>query len=484
LVIDGAERPAASGEERAVTSPRDGAEIARVAWASAEDVDAAVRSARVALDSAWARASSRERSSLLLRLADRIEDCWDELAYLETIDAGKPITTMRTNDLVVGLDAIRYFAGVARTMTSTSVTAPDPDVVHHQLLEPIGVVAELLPWNGPVWTGFQRVAAIVAAGSTAVLKPSEMAGAPVLIRLAELMTEVGFPPGVVNVVVGDGATGEALVRHPDVDLISLTGGTATGSRVLAAAAPDIKDVSLELGGKNPNLVFRDGDLEQAAMWTGIGAFANSGQICVSGSRVLVQEPVVEEFTDRLLSHAESLRVGDPLDAETQMGPIVSETHAERVWDAIGVARSEGDVLAGGRPYEEILDYVTYVPPTVVRVPAASRTATEEIFGPVVAIVPFRTFDDAIEIANATSYGLSSGVFTRDVNTAWEAARCLQAGEVYINRWFTPAVLEAPSQGYKRSGLGETGVRKYVRAKNLFFQIDPAPAGNDTDEGIS
>jgi acyl-CoA reductase-like NAD-dependent aldehyde dehydrogenase len=474
LFLDGAETASAGGEQRDVTSPRDGERITSIAWGAEEDVDAAVSAGQAAMQRGWRKTSARERSDLLLALADRLAEEYDELAYLESIDNGKTIGAMTGNDMGVGINSVRYFAAAARTMESRSALLPDASVVHHELLEPVGVVAELLPWNGPIWTGLQRLAAITAAGNAAVLKPSEVAGAPVLLRVCELAAEVGFPAGVVNLVNGDGRVGEALVKHPGVGLVSLTGGTATGSRVLAAAAPSIKRVALELGGKNPNVVFADGDLEQAVMWSGIGAFSNSGQICVAGSRVLVEESVVAEFVSGVKEYADGLAVGDPLLASSEMGPVVSEGHAEAVWSSIETARSEGSIVTGGVRYEGERSHLTYVPPTVVTdLRPDSETATREIFGPVLSVVPFRSEAEAIEIANSTNYGLACGLFTKDVDRAWRVSSALKSGEVYINRWFTPGVLEAPSEGHGQSGLGEIGMRKYQLRKNLFFQVSDA-----------
>lgn len=469
--IDGGQVASASGERRDVTTPRNGERITEMSWGAPEDVDAAVAAAKAAFPG-WRSTSAKERSDLLLALSDRLVAASDELAYLESVDNGKTIGAMTGNDMLVGIDSVRYYAAAARTLESRSALMPDPAIVHHELLEPIGVIAELLPWNGPIWTGLQRLAAITAAGNAAVMKPSEVAGTPVLARVFELATEVGFPAGVINLVNGDGVVGEALVKHPDVGLVSLTGGGATGSRVLAAAAPTIKRVALELGGKNPNLVFADGDLEQAIMWSGIGAFSNSGQICVAGSRVLVEESVVDDFIDGVRAHAEGLAVGDPFDPASEMGPVVSERHAEGVWESIETARSEGTIVTGGSPYDGELAHRTYVPPTVVaELDPASRTATREIFGPVLSVIPFRTEAEAVAIANGTNYGLSCGLFTSDIERAWRVSSALKTGEVYINRWFTPGVVEAPSEGHDQSGLGEIGMRKYLQRKNLFFQVN-------------
>jgi acyl-CoA reductase-like NAD-dependent aldehyde dehydrogenase len=282
---------------------------------------------------------------------------------------------------------------------------------------------------------------------------------------------------VINVLSGPGAAvGEALVTDPRVDMVSMTGGIETGSRILALAAPQVKRISLELGGKNPNIVLADADLDRTVMWSAIGAFANTGQICVCGSRILVQRPIYDEFLERLAAFAQGMTVGDPLDPETVIGPVVSESHADKVWEYIEIGTSEARLVTGGVPFTDPARALrTYIPPTIFADAAPScRVMREEIFGPVVSVAPFDTVDEALAIANDTTYGLASGVFTSSVDQATYVAERLKAGQVYVNQWFAPGVLEAPSHGYRQSGYGGVGMRKYLQAKNVFTRTeDPA-----------
>ncbi len=473
LLIGGRLVPAADGSTFPAISPRNDQPVATIAQAGPADVEAAVRAARAAVDEGpWGRTTGRDRARPLLRIADLLERHTDELAFLEAIDAGKPITSVRESDLAISIDSLHYFAGRARTGRGATAEMPDRAVVHHELLEPMGVVVEILPWNGPLWTGIQRLAAILAAGNAAIVKPAQLASL-VFSRVAQLLLEADLPPGVVNVLAGSGTVvGEALVRHPGVDLVSLTGGVESGARVLELAAPTVKRVSLELGGKNPNLVFADADLETAVFWSALGAFANSGQICVCGSRILVEGPIYETFVERLRAAAEGFVVGDPLDPTTQLGPLIARSHAAKVWSYIELGKAEARLVTGGEPYTDpVRSAGPYVPPTVFAdAPPDCRIAREEIFGPVVAVLPFETEDEAIAISNATTYGLASGLFTRDLDRAWRVARRLKAGQVYVNQWFSPGVLEAPSQGYRRSGYGGVGIEKYLQPKNVFFRL--------------
>lgn len=473
LLIGGRLAEAVDGATFPAISPRNDRPIASIAQAGPADVDAAVRSARAAVDEGpWGRTTARDRGRALLRIADLLERHADELAFLEAIDAGKPITSVHESDLAISIDALHYFAGRARTTRGATAEMPDAAVVHHELLEPLGVVAEILPWNGPLWTGVQRLAAILAAGNAAIVKPAQLASL-VFMRLAELLLEADLPPGAVNVLAGPGGSvGEALVRHPGVDMISLTGGIESGARVLELAAPTVKRVSLELGGKNPNLVFADADLDAAVFWSALGAFANTGQICVCGSRILVERPIYDAFVDRLRAVAEGFVVGDPLDPATQLGPVIARSHAAKVWSYIEAGKTEARLVTGGEPYTDpVRSAGPYIPPTVFAdVPPACRIAREEIFGPVVAVLPFESEEEAIAISNDTTYGLAAGCFTRDLDRAWRVVRRLKAGQVYVNQWFSPGVLEAPSHGYKRSGYGGVGIEKYQQSKNAFFRI--------------
>ena len=476
LLIGGRLVPAADGAVFPAISPRDNAPVARIAQAGAADVAAAVTAARAAVDEGpWGRTTARDRGAALLRIATLIEQHADELAFFETIDAGKPISSVHYSDLSISLDSLRYFAGRARVSPGTTEQMPDPAVIHHEFLEPMGVVVEILPWNGPLWTGVQRMAAILAAGNAAIVKPAQLASLT-FMRVAQLLLEADLPPGVVNVLAGPGGiVGDALVLDPRVDMISLTGGIETGTQVLEKAASTVKRVSLEMGGKNPNLVFADANLDTAVFWSALGAFGNTGQICVCGSRILVERPIHDRFVAALVAKAESMNVGEPLDPETELGPVIAASHAAKVWDYIEIGRREATLLTGGEHYTDpVRSKGAYIPPTIfAEATPTCRIAREEIFGPVVAIVPFDTEAEALAIANDTSYGLSSGVFTRDLDRAWRVTRGLKAGQVYVNTWFSPGVLEAPGHGYKQSGYGGVGIEKYSQSKQAFFRVADA-----------
>src|SRR6185503_5238099 len=476
LLIGGRLVPAADGAVFPAVSPRDNEPVARIAQAGAADVAAAVAAARAAVDEGpWGRTTARDRGAALLRIATLIEGHADELAFLETIDAGKPISSVHYSDLAVSLDSLHYFAGRARVSPGTTEQMPDAAVIHHEFLEPMGVVVEILPWNGPLWTGVQRMAAILAAGNAAIVKPAQLASLT-FMRVAQLVLEADLPPGAVGVLAGPGGVvGEALVADPRVDMISMTGGIETGTHILEQAAATAKRVSLEMGGKNPNLVFADADLDTAVFWSSLGAFGNTGQICVCGSRILVERPIHDRFVDALVAKAESIKVGEPLDPETELGPVIAASHAAKVWEYIGIGRREATLRTGGERYADPLrSRGAYIPPTVfTEATPTCRIAREEIFGPVVTILPFETEAEALAIANDTSYGLSAGVFTRDLDRAWRVTRGLRAGQVYVNTWFSPGVLEAPGHGYKQSGYGGVGIEKYSQSKQVFFRVADA-----------
>ncbi len=476
LLIGGRLLAAADGAVFPAISPRDNEPVAKISQAGATDVAAAVSAAREAFDSGpWGRTTAKDRQAFLLRIADLIEAHADELAFLETIDAGKPISAVHYSDLSISLDSLRYFGGRARTTRGGVAEMPDTAVVHHELIEPLGVVAEILPWNGPLWTGVQRLAAILAAGNAAIVKPAQMASLT-FMRVAQLLLEADLPPGAVNVLAGPGGiVGEALVADPRVDMISLTGGIETGSRILEGAASQVKRISLELGGKNPNLVFADADLDSAVFWSALGAFANTGQICVCGSRILVERPVHDRFVEALVAKAEAMKVGEPLDPETELGPVIAASHGAKVWDYIEIGKREARLLTGGVPYTDpVRSKGAYIPPTVfAEATPTCRVAREEIFGPVVAVLPFDTEAEALAMANDTTYGLASGVFTRDLDRAWRVSRGLKAGQVYVNQWFSTGVLEAPGHGYKQSGYGGVGIEKYSQHKQVVFRIADA-----------
>lgn len=466
------------GETSDIISSRDRKVVGRFAVPDEAMVDRAVAAAREAAP-AWAALTGLERGKYLLKIAEIMEKHAADFEFLDAVDIGKPVTGVRYSDMPVSLSALAYFAGRAQDLGGRSVDVGDPMVSHRSRLEPYGVVLEVLPWNGPLWTGVQRMAAILAAGNVAIMKPSELASAS-FTYLASLIADV-LPPGVVTVINGRGSrVGAQLVKHPDVAMVSLTGGIETGVRVLQDTAAQVKRVSLELGGKNPNIVVDDADLDTAVMWSAMGAFSNSGQVCVCGSRILVQRGIYERFRDRLVEDANSRVVGDPLLEETAMGPVVGEDHYNKVWGYIdnAISGGEGELLAGGERYtDDLRAGGWYVPPTVFGDVAPSCTiAKEEIFGPVVTLTVIDTLEEALAIANDTKYGLASGIFTTSVDSAEKAARELQAGQVYVNQWFAPGGLQAPSQGYKTSGVGGVGIEKYLQTKNIFTRT-AAPSGN-------
>ncbi|WP_432974342.1 aldehyde dehydrogenase family protein [Dactylosporangium sp. CA-233914] len=458
-------------------------EVGRLPHASSRDIDDAVAAARRTFDSGvWRRMSPKDRGLRLRRLAELLDARAGELAELEARDTGKAVSYTLANDLAIAVEALEMAASRFRVLPSTTgVLAPDH--VYHELVQPVGVVAELLPWNGPIWTGVQRLAAILSAGCAAVFKPSEL-GSLTFARIAELTVEADLPPGLVNVIYGDGRTGAELVAHDGVDAVSFTGGTETGGRILASLARSIRPVTLELGGKNALVVLDDADIEAAAHWAAIGGFANAGQVCVASSRVLVAETRHDDFVAALARHAEEIRVGDPLAVDSEMGTLVGRDHADKVWGAIELAWRDGQVVSGGRAYQDGRSVGAFVPPTVVTdLPRGHSLLRAEVFGPVVTIERFANVSDAIHAANDTRYGLSAGVFTGNVGLAWEVAAALRVGEVYVNRWFSPGVLEAPAAGQKQSGLGPVGLDSYLRRTGVFFNRGddlssfPAASGN-------
>lgn len=466
------------GDTSDIVSSRNRQVVGRFAVPDEATVERAVATAKKAAPG-WAALTGEQRGRYLLKIADIMEKHAADFEFLDAVDIGKPVTAVRYSDMPVSLSALAYFAGRAQELGGRSVDVGDPMVSHRARLEPYGVVLEVLPWNGPLWTGVQRMAAILAAGNVAIMKPSELASAS-FSYLASLIADV-LPPGVLTVINGRGSkVGAQLVKHPDVAMVSLTGGIETGVRILQDTAAQVKRVSLELGGKNPNIVLDDADLDTAVMWSTMGAFSNSGQVCVCGSRILVQRGIYEEFSKRLVAEAKSREVGDPLLEGTAMGPVVGEDHYNKIWKYIdnAVLSREGELLVGGERYtDKLREGGWFVPPTVFgNVEPSCTIAREEIFGPVVTLTPVADLDEALAIANDTKYGLASGIFTTSVDHAEKAARELQAGQVYINQWFAPGGLQAPSQGYKTSGVGGVGIDKYLQTKNIFTRTT-APSSN-------
>jgi aldehyde dehydrogenase (NAD+) len=475
LFIDGQSRPALSGKTFDTVSPRNGEVLAQVAQAAKEDVDLAVAAARRAFDGEWRRLKPFDRQQLMLRLADLVDRHYDELAMLDTLDMGGPISrTVLGRRRAVGL--LRYYAGLATTIQGDTIPNSAPgEHFCYTLKEPVGVVGAINPWNGPIGLAIWKLCPVLASGCTLVLKPAEQAPLSPL-RLAELAMEAGLPPGVFNVITGFGSAGAALAEHPGVDKIAFTGSTEVGQKIVRAAAGNMKRMSMELGGKSPDIVFADADLDAAVPGAAMAVFQNSGQICSAGTRLFVQRPVYEDFVQRVAAFAKTLKVGDPLDPATQLGPVVSAEQLERISSYLQLGREQGArAIAGGqRLTEGALERGYFVAPTVFAdVSDEMRIAREEIFGPVISALPFDTLDEVIARANDSSYGLGSGVWSRDVNTIHKVAHGLRTGTVWANCYqvMDPAI---PFGGYKMSGFGrESGiehVREYVQTKAVVLKL--------------
>jgi aldehyde dehydrogenase (NAD+) len=475
LLIDGKWVDAASGKTFETRNPATGELLARVAEGDAEDINRAVAAARRAFTGPWSRVKPNERQLLLLKLADLVEKNIEELALLDTLDMGAPISRTRNNrQRAVGM--LRYYAGMATSVHGETINNSLPgEIFSYTLKEPVGVVGAIIPWNGPLTASIWKVGPALATGCTVVLKPAEEAPLTSL-RLGELCLEAGVPPGVVNVVPGYGETaGAALASHPDVDKVAFTGSHLTGQKIVQASAGNLKRVSLELGGKSPDIVFADADLDAAVPGASMAVFANSGQICSAGTRLFVEQKVYDEFTEKVAAYGRSLRVGDGRDPEVQVGPLVSAEQLDRVTGYLAVGQTEGarPLSGGARLTEGNLSRGYFVPPTVfANVHDDMRIAKEEIFGPVISAIPFTDIEEVVQRGNATTFGLGSGVWTRDVSKAHKLARAIRAGSVWVNCYqaMDPAV---PFGGYKMSGYGrESGlqhVEEYLNVKAVWIK---------------
>jgi acyl-CoA reductase-like NAD-dependent aldehyde dehydrogenase len=468
------------GPLRPVLDPSTGASVAQWSEATAADVDGALAAARATFDAGtWRRMSLAGRAEVLEAVAGRLRADRDRLAALEALDTGKAVGGAVVYDLYESATAFSYAAGVARDLhgdVRRAAFPPEllpgggPEVLTMRLREPAGVVAELLPWNGPLMTGSQRIAAALAAGCSVVAKPPEEA-VLTLTELARILHECGLPAGVLNVVLGPGETvGEQLVGDPRVDLVSLTGSVATGRRVMETAARNVTAVHLELGGKAPVIVFADADLDAAVGWAMMAAFVNMGEVCVAGSRLLVEASVYDDVVNGVARAASHLPIGDALDPETFIGPLVTEEHADRVRGFVDRAlerreaqRVGGGAVPAGSPS-------TFVAPTVLgAVDPASELAQIEVFGPVLAAFPFEAEDDALALANGTPYGLNATVFTNDIERAFRLADRLTVGEVNVNCHFSPEMNGGRGEPRKASGFSRTGVEAYTALKAVNVQ---------------
>jgi acyl-CoA reductase-like NAD-dependent aldehyde dehydrogenase len=469
LLIGGKWSDARGQATTATENPVTGQTLAELAEAQPQDVDAAVEAARGALgDPAWAGLRPRERAQLLFALADAIEARLDEFAALEAVDSGKPLRNATNVDIPQAVDHLRYFAGWVTKIEGATITSNVGDYLIYTRREPVGVCGLIVPWNYPLLLTMWKLAPALACGNTVILKPAEQTSLTAL-RLAELTCELDFPPGVVNVLTGRGeVTGAALAAHPGVDKISFTGSTEVGKQIAAAGARHLTRVSLELGGKSPNVVFADADLDAAASGAAWGIFYNMGEDCCAGSRLFVQEQVFDEFLEKVTAVARSIKVGDPFEDGSQLGPLVSSGHQARVAGYVDGAVSGGAsvVTGGGRP-----DYLPgtegfYFSPTILTdVTRDARIAREEVFGPVVVATPFTDDEHAVRVANDTIYGLAAGVWTQNLGRAHRFAHAVRAGTVWLND-FGPADAAAPFGGFKQSGYGrEHG----AEALNLFLE---------------
>ncbi|MFQ5671069.1 MAG: aldehyde dehydrogenase [Acidobacteriota bacterium] len=479
--IGGQWLPAASGGWLENIEPATGWVMSRIPDGDARDVERAVEAAGAAFPG-WSATPAAERSRILLRIADLLEARLDDLARDESVDTGKPIRLARTVDIPRAVSNFRHFATAILHFHSES-HATDHEALNYTLRRPLGIAGLISPWNLPLYLLSWKVAPALASGNTAVAKPSEVTPLTAF-RLGEIGREAGLPPGVLNVVHGTGPrVGAAIAGHPRIPIVSFTGGTATGAAVARTAAPLFKKLALELGGKNPNLVFADADLDEVIPASLRCAFANQGQICLSGSRILVQERLYPSFTERFVASARRLSLGDPLHESTDQGAVVSAAHRDKILSYIDLARREGgQILCGGdapEPVSERCRNGFFVSPTVITgLPLGSRVNQEEIFGPVVTITPFRDEEQAVAEANGTDYGLAASLWTSDLRRAHRLADRIACGTIWINCWLLRD-LRVPFGGMKNSGVGREGgeeaLRFFTEPKNICVRLTSGPA---------
>ena len=478
MLVDGEWVAARSGRSFEVFDPASDEAIANVPEAGPEDVESAVQAARRAFDGGWRDVTAQERGRILLRLAERVRQELPALAELESRNSGKPIVEAEF-DLADVATCFEYYGGLATKLHGQLLNVPD-NAVSLVMREPIGVAGQIIPWNYPLLMAAWKIAPALCAGCTMVIKPAEQTPLT-LLELARHFEACGLPKGVVNVVTGAGETGAALVRHPDVDKIAFTGSLEVGKLIMRSAADTLKKVSLELGGKSPNIFFADADFEAAVDGALFGVFINQGEVCSAGSRVLVQRPIYKRMLDAMVEKSRGIKLGPPLERGTKMGPLVSKEQLERVTRYQQIGKREAKLATGGgRASVAGLERGYYVEPTIFYdVPNSATIAREEIFGPVMSVIPFDDEEEALRIANDTPYGLAAAVWSRDIFKCFRMVRRLQAGIVWVNH-MQPTYVEAPWGGYKMSGvgreLGPWGAEEYLQVKQVHINLNEQPIG--------
>ena len=474
MIIAGEKTDPASGEWFETANPYTGEAWAEIPRGGAEDIDRAVQAAKAGFD-AWRKTTPTQRGHLMRRLADLIAERADDLAATEVRDNGKLIAEMGMQLKYVP-QWYYYFGGLADKIEGRVIPIDKPDTFNFTRKEPLGVIGMITPWNSPLLLTAWKLAPALAAGNAVVLKPSEFTSASAC-EFAELFREAGFPDGVVNVVTGYGKeAGEALISHPDVAKITFTGGSATGKHVYSTAAQTFKKVSLELGGKSPNIVFDDCNIENAVKGAVSGIFAATGQTCIAGSRLLVQKSIHDEFVEKLVALAKTAKMGDPMDMDTQVGPVTTPPQYEKILGYMDVAKGEGaeTALGGGKASRPECGDGWFVEPTIFTgVNNQMRIAQEEVFGPVLSVIPFEDEEEALAIGNDVVYGLAAGVWTESIRRAFIMSQELQAGTVWVNTYRAVSYM-APFGGYKQSGLGresgQAAIEEFLQTKSVWISM--------------
>lgn len=477
LFINGQFVDSVSGETFDTFDPATGNKIVSVAEANAEDVEKAVEAARDAFDSGdWPKMKPNDRARLLLKLADLIEENAEELSHLETLDNGMPLN--QSYQMILGAaESFRYYAGWATKIAGETLNPSTPgEYFTYTRKEPVGVAGAIIPWNGPLTMASWKLAAPLAVGCTVILKPAENTPLTAL-RLAELIQEAEFPDGVVNIIPGMGSVaGQAMTEHPQIDKIAFTGSTAVGKKIMASSAVNVKKVSLELGGKSAHIVFADADYDKAIANAANAVLMNTGQACIAGSRLFVEDKIYDKFLQDLSDYVQNFKVGSGFDSSTQLGPVISQKQKERILGYLDIGKNEGaELLTGDQGLEADLENGYFVKPTVIsNVNNDMRIAKEEIFGPVVSGIPFSDVDEMLKQANDTEYGLGGGVNTTDVKKAHKVAHGLRTGNVWVNTYnlMDPAV---PFGGYKQSGLGRENGKEsldmFMETKSVWIDLN-------------